>query len=513
MVDRNLEQRISKAVSHATPDVLDRILTSCDEQKGIGINMNNRIENNVNKSIRRNKWFTPVIAAAALLLLIGAGGFGINTWKVQHTVNSIVMLDVNPSISLKVNSNEKVLSVEPHNDDGKKILGDMDLQNTDLDAAVTALVGSMLKNGYLSDIQNAILVSVENNNQVKGSELQEKIARIIDTKLEDNQLEPEVLSQTVRANSTIKELAKKYNISVGKASFIQAVIKKDPTLTFDTLAPLPVHQIELIAHSKSINLENITKTGEASVKAYISKEKAKVIAYDHAKASKNTAKNTKIEFNSEDGSMVYELKFMVGNIEYKYAINAATGEIVNFTKDDDKDQSNQIDQDDDQDADQVKDDQNKVNQDKDDQGENEDGDDQDDNKADAHALTVKPAPSNTTYISKIKIKGIAFAHAKVKDSQVTGFGSKFGKKDKKAVYDITFKTANGKYEYVIDAASGKVITYEYKPTKSNNASSNSQNGNNQNNNNQGKNNQDKNHQGENNQDDDDNDGNNQDEDD
>lgn len=33
----------------------------------------------------------------------------------------------------------------------------MDLTGTDLDVAVNALIGSMLQNGYLSDIQNAIL--------------------------------------------------------------------------------------------------------------------------------------------------------------------------------------------------------------------------------------------------------------------------------------------------------------------------------------------------------------------
>jgi|GEM_PF-3208720 hypothetical protein len=41
MVDKKIEQRIQTAVRNATPDVLDKIYASCEEQKGTVINMSN----------------------------------------------------------------------------------------------------------------------------------------------------------------------------------------------------------------------------------------------------------------------------------------------------------------------------------------------------------------------------------------------------------------------------------------------------------------------------------------
>lgn len=234
MVDKDMEQRVRDAINHTVPDVLDNILSSCDSQKGNVIKMNNS---------KKNNWYKPLVAAAAFVVIVGIGGVGYNQWQNQNTVRSIVTLDVNPSIEINVNKNERVLSVIPQNEDGKTIVGDMDFKNTDLDVVVNALVGSMLQHGYLSEIQNAILVSVENDDVNKSIELEEKISNIIDSMLKNNQFESAVFSQSVSADDEIKQLATTYGISEGKAALINAVIAQDNTLTFEALAPMSVHEI------------------------------------------------------------------------------------------------------------------------------------------------------------------------------------------------------------------------------------------------------------------------------
>ena len=74
------------------------------------------------------------VAACLALLLVG-GGAGYYYQSVNG-VASIVSLDVNPSIELKVNKNEKVLSATPMNDDAVEILDGMDLKGADLNVAV-----------------------------------------------------------------------------------------------------------------------------------------------------------------------------------------------------------------------------------------------------------------------------------------------------------------------------------------------------------------------------------------
>ena len=58
----------------------------------------------------------------------------------------------------------------------------------------------------------------------------------------------------------------------------------------------------------------------------ISAERAKQIALSHAGVG--SAHFTKVELDTEDGIRVYEIEFKVGNVEYDYDINAATGAIV-----------------------------------------------------------------------------------------------------------------------------------------------------------------------------------------
>ena len=60
MRDEQLEKRIADAVQHAAPDVLDRILSSYDEQKGNVISMSEIV--NTNNKRNKRRW-TSLVAA------------------------------------------------------------------------------------------------------------------------------------------------------------------------------------------------------------------------------------------------------------------------------------------------------------------------------------------------------------------------------------------------------------------------------------------------------------------
>ena len=323
--ERELEQRLRTAVEHAAPDPLDRILASCGPQAPAP------------KTVpfappkKKRRW-APLAAAAVLALVICGGAFGISGWRGANAVDSVVMLDVNPSLSMDVSAQERVLSVTPFNQDAETILGDMDLTGTDLDVAVNALIGSMLQNGYLSDLQNAILVSVENQDAARSAQLQQHLTDTINSIFQGGSLEGAVLSQTVTESPDLSALAQQYGISLGKASLIQEVIAQDSTLTFASLAPLSVNEIALIAESRHLTTQSVTQTGTASTKAYITAEEAKNAALTHAGVSEGDVAQLEIEFDSEDGLMVYEVEFYAGGREYDYDINARTGEVVRFSQ-------------------------------------------------------------------------------------------------------------------------------------------------------------------------------------
>lgn len=72
----------------------------------------------------------------------------------------------------------------------------------------------------------------------------------------------------------------------------------------------------------------IQTSGQASDSAYIGVEAAQAAAFSHAGVSAAQATVLEIDFDYEDGRMVYELEFYANGSEYEYDIDALTGAVV-----------------------------------------------------------------------------------------------------------------------------------------------------------------------------------------
>lgn len=114
MTNEKMEQRLAAALEKTAPDDVNGVLSRCEERKGTVIPM-------TTKKTANRKWTTLVAACLAVMLLGGGGVF----YQRANAVASVVSLDVNPSIELKVNRSEKVLVCTPLNEDAKAILADM----------------------------------------------------------------------------------------------------------------------------------------------------------------------------------------------------------------------------------------------------------------------------------------------------------------------------------------------------------------------------------------------------
>ena len=308
MNDRQINENIRQAFSAAAPDRLDDILRRCDTQKGAIVMMPRK---KANRMLRR----LAAVAAAAALALCGM------VYTQTQAVASTVSLDVNPSIQIDVNSRQRVLAVVPLNEDGKTVVGDMNFRGSDLEVTVNALIGSMLRSGYLSEIANSILVSVKDNDTVRAEKLQQQLSAEIDALLETGGLSAAVLSQTVSADDTLTELAASNNITTGKAQFIRQMVSQNAFYSEEELARLSINDLYLL----NTAVDNVSATGQASEKAYIGKEAALQAALTHANAPLPSRHKTELDY--EDGRMVYEIEFFANNGEYDYEIDARTGEV------------------------------------------------------------------------------------------------------------------------------------------------------------------------------------------
>ncbi len=274
------------------------------------------------------RWQRFAAVAAAGVLLIGGGvATGQAVGNAQPV--AVVAFDVNPSLEIEVNKKEQVVKVNVFNEDAKKIVGDMNLKKVDLDVAVNALVGSMLKNGYLSVEQNSILISVNAKNDGKAERMRETLSVDISALLSGSNIDACVITQTFERGE------KREGISSAKAALIEKVLaaglktNDGVPYAYEKLASLKVHELKLILQSKGISLEGVQTSGQASESSLIGRENALAIAYEQAGVRDgDTVEKLEMELDFEYGVMVYEVEFEYGGFEYEYEINGVTGTIL-----------------------------------------------------------------------------------------------------------------------------------------------------------------------------------------
>ena len=469
MNEQDVLQKLNTAVTHATPNQLDDILSRCTERKGTVIPMTNHKT--------KKHWLRYAVAACLSLILVGAaaGGFLLHQ---ARTVTSVVSLDVNPSIQLQVNSSEKVLQVQALNAEAQEVLADMPLEGTHLNVAVNAIVGSLLQHGYLDSISSAILISVEDADIQRASRLQQELTDQVGAALLNQQSQASILSQTLTSDQQLQDQAAQNNISVGKAALIQA-IQQNGDFTFDQLAALSVEELSQMAKSQASQMPigrdkaleiakthaGLTDAGltwevdpeldevpphyevelhlggqeyEYKIQAYtgevlysntqpdnddddsapavtgttdIGTEKAKSIALEAAGVTASQVQNLRVERDYDDGRLEYEIEFYVGRTEYDYVISGVDGTIL-----------------------------------------------EQDVEQEGGSHTTQPTqPSASSDIGAEKAKSIALSHAGFTASQVQRLKVEKDYDDGRLEYEVEFYAGTTEYDYTISGTDGTIL--------------------------------------------------------
>ncbi len=144
----------------------------------------------------------------------------------------------------------------------------------------------------------------------------------------------------------------------------------------------------------------------------ISLEQAKQIALKHANVSNATF--IKTETDMDHGIVKYELEFYVGTTEYDYEINAATGAVLSYSKD-------------------------------------------------QHNVGGGNAGNNNAATGDIGVsraQQIALSHAGLSANNVWGMKTEMDIDNGIRVYEVEFYQNNIEYKYEINAANGNIVKYE-----------------------------------------------------
>ena len=401
MTNEKMEQRLAAALEKTAPDDVNGVLSRCEERKGTVIPM-------TTKKMANRKW-TSLIAACLAVMLLGGGGV---FYQRANAVASVVSLDVNPSIELKVNRSEKVLACTPLNEDAKAILADMsngaDLKGAKLDVAVNAIVGSLVRNGYLDSISSAIMISVEDKDTARAEKLQRELTSTVDGVLQTSESRASVLTQTLTQDAGLEQQARENNISTGKAALVNRVLALNSSLKFDALAELSVEELKDLAEAGAPAMPIGTDKAMDLAAAAFGKASAAKMAYSAVDP----------ELDESPAHYEVEIKSQSGE-EFEYKLDAYTGAILESKR------------------------------------EAEDG-------TETPAVQPsRPEPSAAVQgIGYAKAKSIALNHAGVSENEAYDMDIELDDEDGILVYEVEFKSGGMEYSYEINAATGAILKHE-----------------------------------------------------
>lgn len=395
MTNERMEQRLASAVEKTAPDDVNGVLSRCEMRKGTVINM-------PNTKTATKKW---IMAAAACLAVILVGAAVL--LQQANAVATVVSLDVNPSIELKVNSSEKVLSCTPLNDDAKAILAEMgegaDLKGAKLEVAVNAIVGSLVRNGYLDSISSTIMISVEDKNTERAEKLRSELASVVDVTLQTEAAKAAVLTQTLPQDKKLEQQARENNISTGKAALINRVLTLNAGLKFEELAKLSIEELKDLAEAGAPAMPiGKEKALEIATAAYTKTTTAKLLYSEVDPELDEIPAHYEVELTSETGE------------EFEYKIDAYTGTVLESKREGGKGTS-------------------------------------------AGQLPQLPSPDQIDYA---KIKAKVLKYLGLSENISCDMDVKLEIEDGKLVYEVEFKAGKLEYSFKFDATTGALLHHE-----------------------------------------------------
>lgn len=253
-----LKQSLKFAVLQSTPDLLPTLLPGYSAE---GIPSPSRTAeealcgiNQVVVPRKRHQFQIAGVMAAVCIVFLSV------FYLAQPKVDSIVSIDVNPSIELTIDQNDRVIKSKASNDDAAAILKNMNLRDKDLQEATGSIVNELLEHGYLSknSKDNAILISVASRSGGQTpTQLQDKMADGIENVLKENNASATVLRQTDTLSDDLQKFASANKVSLGKADLVRKLTEQDSSLDAAELCKMSLKDLNKLMENKKLEVSGL----------------------------------------------------------------------------------------------------------------------------------------------------------------------------------------------------------------------------------------------------------------
>jgi uncharacterized membrane protein YkoI len=342
MKNRKINQHLYKALQEAPIDLLVKLKSQPINK----LEKHDCITMQETPSKRKDRW-KPVIAlgtCAAVFMMVLFG------WLLQYSsVDSIVYFDVNPSIEIVTDKNERVVRLQTLIQDDQALVEGIDYKGKDLYVVTQELLDVLMIEGYIDDLHRIMLISVMNNNLERGRVQTMNLNTTIHDYFEEYNIKPIVLRQSITDSGTIEEYADKYNISIGKMTFIRNLIILNPDFKVEELVVLSLKDLVFLSAQTRLDIKSIIDA-DADLDDFYrdegqEKEQENGVEDDALIGRENVIETALaltgggevvgLELDQDDGRYKYEIKIIKDGKEYEIEIDAYTGEALVFEVDDD----------------------------------------------------------------------------------------------------------------------------------------------------------------------------------
>ena len=334
------------------------------------------------------RWLSTLATCLVLALCIGISIplAGCNNTEAEA---GTVTMEINPGVKYVITRDGNVMAVRFLNDDAEELLEEISLKGQSLRSALSLTVAAYKTAGFMES-NDTVLISFDK--KLSGNEkLKESVSEVVREALEKTKSVHTVVYAAATDNDETAAIAKKYGVSPGKAQLI-ADAKKNSSMSEEDIASLPLDELialqkevdSTIIDSKYIGILNAktialndsgctarVKLTEArlidkgvkypyyrlvfsdkhtqwtylinavngdileknEVALFISLEEAKDIALKDAGIKDKPEVKvvfTKEELSRNSGRPCWVLEFYTAEFQYRYKIDAKTGEIIFF---------------------------------------------------------------------------------------------------------------------------------------------------------------------------------------
>ena len=334
------------------------------------------------------RWLSTLAICLILALCIGISIPLAGCNSTEAEVGTVTM-EINPGVEYVIVRNGNVKAVRFLNDDAEKLLEEIELKGQSLRSALSLTVAVYKTAGFMES-NDTVLISFDK--KLSGDEkLKESVSEVVREALEKTKSVHTVVYAAATDNDETAAIAKKYGVSQGKAKLI-ADAKKNSSMPEEEIANLPLD--ELVGLQKDVNSTIIDSeyigilkakeialndsgcaarveftearlinkgvkypcyrlvfndkrtqwtylvnavTGDIleknEVTLFISLEEAKDIALKDAGIKDKPEVKvvfTKEELSRNSGRPCWILEFYTAEFQYRYKIDAKTGEIIFF---------------------------------------------------------------------------------------------------------------------------------------------------------------------------------------